>query len=171
MHHTAVNSEHTATHCSSPQRTATHCITPQHTTTHCNTLQYTTIHYNTMQHTATHCIILLYRRVGDYPQSYTRVVRDIRSMTHLWLVTNMCFVTKNTVRDSYAITDSCYLYLCKQMVSVAHVNTSYRACVCVLQCVAVCCRVLQCVRCIHMCNTIFTCVTRTIRMNMMRSHI
>jgi len=49
---------HTATHCNTLQHTATHCNTLQHTATYCNILEHTATHCSTLQHTSTHCSTL-----------------------------------------------------------------------------------------------------------------
>jgi len=46
---------HTATHCHTLQLTATHCNSLHHTATRYTTLQPTAPHCNTLQHTAAHC--------------------------------------------------------------------------------------------------------------------
>ena len=128
---------HTATHCDTLLHTATHCDTLLHTATHCYTLLHTplgtiftgdglfvgqtAIHCNTLQHTATNCNILRY-------QPCSREVSCVPERRVVFAV--CCNVFRYVSVFSMAV--GCGLYARKDRGSV-------------LQCVAVCCRMLQCV--------------------------
>jgi len=127
--------QHTAGHCNTLQHTATHCNTPtdssnkkrrralQHTATHCNTLQHTATHCNTLQDDATHCNTLQY------------------IATHLLIAGRSADVLLLAFRAYACACPSCVFGAGSVRLSCS--LSTERIAACMLQCVAVCCSVLQ----------------------------
>ena len=123
--------------CNAVQRTATHCNTLQHTTAHCNALQRTATHCNTLQHKLT---------FERFPQ-FTVPMQAPSSSWAGWAGSApSLYSSRASARDddlrSVRGDDDTRSVAGSMMGSVAGngINASF-----VLQCVAVCCSVLQCV--------------------------
>ena len=123
---------HTATHCNTLQHTATHCNTLQHTaiSTHCSTLQHsaallnilqhtTQLQHGTWQHTAALCTKL--QHLQHTATHYTTASRHLSGMA-------MSCISRSVMSDS--------------SLAVPFFNDP-SFCRRHLQCVAVCCSVLQ----------------------------
>ena len=95
--------------------------TLQHTTTHCNTLPHTATDYHTLQHTTTHC--------NSLPH------------THSFRACNVqCLEVRNSTAKLLPL-----VCVSKSSVKCSSCQPYHLINLCVLQCVAVCCSVLQCV--------------------------
>jgi len=166
--------QHTAAHCNTLQHTATHCSTLQHTATHCSTLQHTTTHDNTLQHTTTHGNTLQHTHLQDITSPSKR--DPLAPRKHAVPLTTCCIIVCRSIPPGRV---TCKIYCgherpnpCtverernKMQHSATHCNTREQlssarsrhccrhsllidcvaVCCSVLQCVAVCCRVLPCV--------------------------
>ena len=128
-----------ATHCNTP---ATHCNTLQRTATHCNALQRTARHYNTLQNTATHC------NTRQYTITHCKCVYVVcDTVQHPRC--RVCMYVCNTLQHTAT--------RCTTLQHTDYTATLDAQCVCVLghptvprqgsvlQRVAACCTVLQCV--------------------------
>ena len=109
------------------QHTATHCNTLQHTATHCNTLQQTATHCNRLQHTATH-----YESYGSWAMPQPCHTYESRTATH-------CNTLQHTATHCNRLHATAMSHLWITCVTWLIIH---RWCS-VLQCVAVCCSVLQ----------------------------
>ena len=119
LHHTHCNT-HTARHLSiTAHGAAARCLARNKSCTHCNTLQHTATHCNTLQRTATHCNTL----------QHTSCTRCCGPSPEASLVRCVCVCVSE--REVVWRSGAC--------------SHSFSCCCCcsVLQCVAVCCRVLQ----------------------------
>jgi len=110
-------------HCNSLRQSATHCSTLQHTATHCNTLQHTATHYNTLQHTATHCNTL--QHTATHRNTLQHIATHCNILSGSLHFVGTLYKKRRRVRHSLG--------------RGHHRKTN------VLQCVAMCCSVLQCV--------------------------
>jgi len=155
--HTATHGntrQHTATYGNIRPHTATHGHTRQHTATHGNPRQPTATHGETLQHTATHCNTQSWRRI--LPRGNAHMVRT-------W---HVCAQRPRTWRQTWPLrsqqkgfceckwktwctnsTRAVYVWNRKKLCA------SLRRCdrIYVLQCVAVCRGVLQCVAVYRIC--------------------
>ena len=159
LHHTALyctKLQHTASHCNALQHTATHCNTLQHTAAHfntlqhtakyCNTLQHTATHRNTLQHTTTHSVtpptLLLATHYNTSQNTLPHTAAHCNTLQHVQYTAthyNTCSTLQHTATH-YAIAPP------------SPVGGGYKWKEHMLQCVAVCCGVWQCVlRCVIVC--------------------
>ena len=132
--------------CISFLRVQTHCTTLHHTAPHCNTRQHTATLGNTRQHTATHCIILQHTapHCTTLHHTATHCNTGVDDVGHVAVsdAAALCVSKGPSFRDAPA--RSTHVTPCHAL-SV----WGYLKCVVVfysvLQRVAVCCSVLQCV--------------------------
>ena len=106
--------------------------TRQHTATHCNTLQHTAAHFNTLPHAATHCDKLQYTAIHCNTLQHTQGAN--KELYGLQL--NQSYNGNNFSKAAYDVYNSSGVML----IAAQDENGTG-----VLQCVAVCCSVLQCV--------------------------
>jgi len=152
--------QHTATHCNTLQHTAIHCHTLPYTATRGNTLQHIATCCNTMHHHATPCNTL---QMGDVTK--TILVANKFKMNYLQRRREAIqFTTGNKQLTHSAHAEVCCSVLpyvavyCRvvQFVAMSVRGDTFdcwqqyvcapRAGSCVLYCVAVCYRVVQCIR-------------------------
>jgi len=142
----------TATHFSARQHASKHCNTLQHTAAlgntlrdtaiHCNTLQHTATHYNTLQHTASHCNARCYGRYVTLQHTATHCTTLQHTTPHcniLHHTATHCNTPQHTATHCNA---KCYERAVLDGQKTATCGHMYT---CLLQFVAVCCIVLQCV--------------------------
>ena len=167
LQHTATHCttlHHTATHCNALQHTVTHCNALQQTTPHCNTLRYTAAHCNILQHTATHCnalhhpathcntvVVLVVEGFCALPSpSLHNTVQCVAvRCIELQCIAECCSVLQNTDPILPLLLLEGSSLRSRALPSLSLQNTvqcveCVAVCCSVLQCVAVCCSVLQC---------------------------
>ena len=125
--HAALTLEAIETHAQSYRGTAAHCNTCN--TKHCHTLQHTATQCNTMQHPATHCNTLQHTASRCNTLQHTAMQ-----------VSGGCSFSASATASPTGRGQVCVAECCSVLPCVA-VCGSVLQCV-VLQCVAVCCRVL-----------------------------
>ena len=132
-----------------PVRAATHCNTLKHNATHCNTLQNTATDRNTLKHTATHtCEIMLPKL---HPNTCTRTALCSTLQHNATHCNTLQHTATHCNTLQYTATHTCEI-----MPPKLHPTTCTRTAPCscarpdacvnncgVLQCVAVCGKVLQ----------------------------
>ena len=135
--------QHNETHCNSLQLTATHCNTLQHTATHCNTLQGT-LCASSATHIHTHTNTLTHTHT---PPNYV-------CMPHLFAV--IAHTAKLQISVAFIRVTHTHAH------EHTHHQPAYER---GLQCIAVCCFVLQCIavycsvlQCIAVCCFVLQCI-------------
>ena len=131
LQHTVTNCntlQHTVTHCNTRKHTAIRCNTLQHTATYCNTLQHTSTRCNTLQHSTTLCNTL--QHTATLPHTDTH--RDDLCLKKELISCQASSFTRRSFRPNT-------IWCWEDLLAIRVVKFG-----CVLQCVAVCCSVLQC---------------------------
>ena len=129
------------------------CNTLQHTATHCNTLQHTATHCNTLQHAATHCNALHTHCSTLECSNQYHIIRTIRTATNCIHTTAYCSTLQHIATHYNTLHSHCKHTAAPwneainstslvRYQSLAQSQSLARI-VRVLQCVAVCCNVLQ----------------------------
>jgi len=142
-----------ATHCNTQQHNATHCNALQHMHLqntdsthvvhglHCNTLQHTATPRNTMQHTATNHNTLQHSATHSNALQHTATHCSIR-ITWKCKFDPCCGQSQRSSRDTHTHTQGPHTYSQNNSLNFMYV---YNVFCWVLQRVAMCCSVLQCI--------------------------
>ena len=135
--------QHAATHCNTLQYTATHCNTLQHTATHCNTLQNNKDRRSSKElqvgHSCSNSLKIIRITLSAPPPASTHTPNRHVASTNMDCHTYECHISPIMTQNiTHKISIPCGAVWCSEV-----------------QCVDVCCSVLQCVCSVLQCVAVF----------------